>query len=82
MLEKIVARSQAMREPTFPYVDIIAHRFRDREALAQAYPYIWEEFLHSDPVLNELLDPERRRQYGEMRKAIDRGRISQIWCTV
>lgn len=73
MLEKIVARSQAIRDPTFQHADMIADKFfRDREALAQAYPYIWEEFLHSDLVLNELLAPERRRQYGEMRKAIDR----------
>ena len=66
VLEKIVARSQAIHEPTFQ------HAAEDLEALAQTYPYIWVHFLGSDPVLHELLAPERRRQYGEMRKAIDR----------
>ena len=68
MLEKIVARSQAMRQPTFQREDLL----KDMAALKKAYPYIWEHFLTSDPVLNELLAPERRRQYGKMMKAIDR----------
>ena len=69
MLEKIVARSQAMRDPTFQHGFISD---QDREALAKSYPYIWVHFLSSDPVLHELLAPERRRQYGKMMKAIDR----------
>ncbi len=69
VLEKIVARSQAIREPTFQRP---VYTFEDQEALAQANPYIWGHFLTADPVLNDLLAPERRRQYGEMMKAIDR----------
>ena len=69
VLEKIVARSQAIREPTFQGP---VYTFEDQEALAQANPYIWVHFLSTDPVLNEVLAPERRRQYGKMMRAIDR----------
>lgn len=68
VLEQILARSRAMREPTFQREDM----GKDMAALKKAYPYIWTHFLSADPVLNDLLAPERRRQYEEMGKAIDR----------
>jgi len=65
-LEKIFARCRMMCDPTFKRKPReIDDRLSDDSEEAS---YLYE----TDPVLHELLLPERKRQYGKMIKAMDR----------
>lgn len=63
VVEKIFARWREMEEPTFE-----PEKNRIDESLVLSNPHLF--FV--DRVLHELLTPERRRQYREIVKAIDR----------
>ena len=62
VLEQIVARSQAVRDPTSQIEELKKRWDLDHQALHQQHPYIWVHVMSADPVLLELLAPERSRQ--------------------
>ena len=69
VLEKIVARSRVMRESSFQREET---DMEVDDGLQETNPDIWMHLPDADRVLYELLAPERRRQYGTMKKAMDR----------
>jgi hypothetical protein len=77
VLEQIIARSQAIPDLTTRLEELKKRlekkrRDVDHQALRQQDFDIRFRTLFADPVLLELLAPERSRQYGEMTKAINR----------
>jgi hypothetical protein len=57
-VEKIFERCRQIREPTFERTT--------NENLFETHPDLAEHTIWVDPVLHELLEPERRRQQTEM----------------
>lgn len=67
ILEKIIARCREMKEPGFE------RKWRaEDDGLPEEDSRTWMYVRMGDPVLNELMSPERKRQHGEMVKAMSR----------
>jgi hypothetical protein len=68
-VEKIFERCRQFRDPNFERMTIKNLSIED---LFKTHPDLAQHTVFVDPVLCELVEPERRRQRTEMLKAIDR----------